>query len=93
MVAMARGLIVGPSMLLLDEPSSGLAPNLIDSVMEKIRIIKDERNIPILLVIQSVDLLKLAKRGYLLTAGKIELEDRVENLKDDTRIEQLYFGG
>jgi len=93
MVAMARGLMVGPSLLLLDEPSSGLAPNLIDSVLKKIRIIKDEKDIPILLVIQSVDLLELAERGYLLSAGKIELEDDVENLKDNKQVQNLYFGG
>jgi branched-chain amino acid transport system ATP-binding protein len=92
MLAIARGLMSQPKLLLLDEPSLGLAPLLVNSIF---RIIKDlrKRGIPILLVEQNVAAaLKIADRAYIMETGKIVLDGRAGTLLGDDEIRRRYLG-
>ncbi|WP_137392379.1 ABC transporter ATP-binding protein [Rhodoligotrophos defluvii] len=92
MLAIARGLMAEPRCLMLDEPSLGLAPIMVDQLADAIRSLH-EAGLTILLVEQRVDLaLRLAQRGYVLETGNIVLEDTAENLLNDTRVKSAYLG-
>lgn len=93
MLAVARALMLDPVMLLLDEPSAGLAPNLVTSVLGKILGI-NSTGVAILLVEQNArEALKLSSWGYILASGNNQLEDRGENLLKNPEIARLYLGG
>lgn len=92
MLAIARALMSRPQLLLLDEPSLGLAPSI---VREIFGIIKQLRNqgVTILLVEQNANLaLQIADRGYVLEAGQITLSGRATDLLADERVRQAYLG-
>jgi branched-chain amino acid transport system ATP-binding protein len=91
MVAIARGLMSGARILLVDEPSIGLAPGLKKGVYEAIRRINQQGGISVLLVEQEIDhALRLAGRVYLLKKGKILFERPVSEL-DVTHVKEAYF--
>ncbi len=93
MLAVARALMLDPVMLLLDEPSAGLAPNLVTSVLGKILGI-NSTGVAILLVEQNTrEALKLSGWGYILASGQNQLEDRGENLLKNPEVARLYLGG
>lgn len=93
MVAMGRALMVRPEILLLDEPSAGLAPDLVDDVFENIHRIADTGT-PILVVEQNAKAaLRNADRGYVLDAGNNRFEGPGEELLLDPEVGQLYLGG
>ena len=92
MLAVARGLMIHPELLLLDEPTAGLAPNLVQIMLEKIREIAFRMGNAVLLVSQTIDSVRLSNRGYLLSAGRIRYEDRTESLLANQEIKDLYFG-
>jgi len=93
MLAVARALMLDPVMLLLDEPSAGLAPNLVTSVLGKILGI-NSTGVAILLVEQNArEALKLSSWGYILASGNNQLEDRGENLLKNPEVARLYLGG
>ena len=93
MLAVARALMLDPVLLLLDEPSAGLAPMMVTSVFEKIMGI-NSTGVAIVLVEQNArQALKLSSRGYVLAAGQNRLEDRGENLLKDPDVAKLYLGG
>lgn len=92
MVAVGRGLLIQPELLLLDEPTAGLQPSLVKMMMGKVEEI-NERGVAVLLVAQTVDALKLAKRAYLLSAGEIVLSGDTEELLNTNKVQDLYFGG
>lgn len=93
MVALAKSLILRPEVLLIDEPSAGLAPKLVESVFEKIAEIR-ERGTSIMLVEQRARrALALADRGYILDTGRNKYEDRGEALLRNPEIGRLYLGG
>jgi branched-chain amino acid transport system ATP-binding protein len=93
MLAIARGLLAGPKMLMLDEPSLGLAPVIRDAIFEVIRQIYRERGITILLVEQNARwALQVARRGYVLENGRIRLEDTGEALAANPHVQRAYLG-
>ena len=93
MLALARALMLDPVLLLLDEPSAGLAPNLVTLVLDKILGI-NRTGVAIVLVEQNAhEALRLSKRGYVLAMGQNQLEDRGEKLLDNPEVARLYLGG
>ncbi len=92
MLALARALMLDPVLLLLDEPSAGLAPNLVTLVLEKILGI-NRTGVALLLVEQNArQALKLSSRGYVLASGQNQLEDRGERLLENPEVARLYLG-
>ena len=93
MLAIARGLASAPRLLMLDEPSMGLAPAVADEIFERIVAIHRERTMSILLVEQRVaEALHFADRGYVLEAGRVILEGDHATLSDDDRVRRAYLG-
>jgi branched-chain amino acid transport system ATP-binding protein len=93
MLAIARGLIAGPQLLMLDEPSLGLAPVLRSSIFEVVREIYREKGITTLLVEQNAKwALQVASRGYILENGKIALEDTGRALYENPHVQRSYLG-
>ena len=92
MVAVGRGLLIEPSVLLLDEPTAGLQPSLVKMMLGKVEEI-NKRGVAVLLVAQTIDALRLAERAYLLSAGEMVLSGTTEDLLDTDRVQDLYFGG
>ena len=94
MLAIARALMGRPQLLLLDEPSLGLAPMIVQQIFEILRQIHHQQQTTILLVEQNAYLaLQLADRGYLLENGKIQLTDTAANLLDNEDVQRVYLGG
>lgn len=92
MLATARALMANPRLLLMDEPSMGLAPILVESVFETIRTI-NKTGTTILLVEQNATVaLKVANRGYVLQTGEIVLKDTAENLRQNEMVQKAYLG-
>ena len=93
MLAMARALMSHPKLLLLDEPSMGLAPIMVERIFEVIRTVANE-GITIFLVEQNVrQALSVATRGYVMDSGRVVLNDTAANLLQDPRVVEAYLGG
>jgi branched-chain amino acid transport system ATP-binding protein len=93
MVAMGRALMSRPTLLMLDEPSMGLAPLMVEKIFDTIRNISSQ-GVSILLVEQNAKLaLEVAQRGYVLESGKITLEDSAANLLGSAAVQRAYLGG
>jgi len=93
MLALSRALMARPQLLLLDEPSLGLAPLVVQLIFRIVRQINDERGTTILLVEQNANLaLKLARRGYILENGRIVLEGAAADLLDNEEVKRAYLG-
>ena len=92
MVAIGRALMARPKLLLLDEPSMGLAPIFVERIFEIIREINSQGT-PILLVEQNALMaLDVASRGYVLETGKIALADDAKSLKQNEQVQKTYLG-
>ncbi len=92
MLATARALMAKPRLLLMDEPSMGLAPILVESVFDTIQEI-NKSGTTILLVEQNATVaLSVADRGYVLQTGEIVLKDTAENLRQDEMVQKAYLG-
>lgn len=92
MLAIGRALMARPRLLLLDEPSMGLAPKLIDHVLAVIRSLKDE-GLTILLVEQNAGAaLAIADRAYVLETGKVALDGNARDIQNDQRVREAYLG-
>ncbi|MDR0432181.1 MAG: ABC transporter ATP-binding protein [Bifidobacteriaceae bacterium] len=92
MLAIARGLMSHPTLLMLDEPSLGLSPNMVDSIFELIENLKG-RGMTILLVEQNAErALQLADRAYLLSTGRLAFGGRPEEMGDLVDIASVYLG-
>ncbi len=93
MLALGRGLVARPRLLLLDEPSLGLAPRLVREMFETIRAI-NAAGTPVLLVEQNAYLaLQVARRGYVLESGRVVLADTAEALARRDDVRAAYLGG
>ncbi|MCH8191945.1 MAG: ABC transporter ATP-binding protein [Chloroflexi bacterium] len=93
MLALARALMLDPTLLLLDEPSAGLAPMMVDDVFDKIAEI-NQMGIAILIVEQKARRsLQQSHRGYVLATGQTRLEDTGERLLANPEVRRLYLGG
>ncbi len=92
MLATGRALMAHPSVLLMDEPSMGLAPVLVDNVFDTIRRLHDEGT-TILLVEQNARMaLQVADRGYVLQSGEVVLSDTAANLRQNEMVQKAYLG-
>ena len=92
MLAMARALMAQPKVLLLDEPSMGLAPVLVDSIFDTIRQLH-ATGTTILLVEQNARMaLQVADRGYVMQTGEVVLSDRADSLRENASVQKAYLG-
>ncbi len=92
MLAIGRALLSRPTMLLLDEPSMGLAPIMVKKIFDTIRAIAAE-GVTILLIEQNAKLaLETANRGYVMESGEITLQGEAKTLLDDPKVRQAYLG-
>jgi branched-chain amino acid transport system ATP-binding protein len=92
MLVICRSLMSNPEMLILDEPSLGLAPIIVEKVLDTVRTINDE-GVTVLLVEQNIhDSLSIADRGYVLEEGSIVLEGKSRELLSNSHIKEVYLG-
>lgn len=93
MLAIARGMMSSPKLIMLDEPSMGLAPRIADMIFERIEEIHAKAKIAILLVEQRVaEALSSCDYGYVLQTGKIALEGSPKELMEDEHVREIYLG-
>jgi len=92
MLATARALMAHPSLMLMDEPSMGLAPILVEAIFDVIKVI-NQKGTTILLVEQNALMaLSVAHRGYVIQTGQIVLQDTAANLKNNEMVQKAYLG-
>jgi branched-chain amino acid transport system ATP-binding protein len=94
MLALGRALMLSPRILLIDEPSVGLAPVLVSRTIDKIKELKDQYNLTVLMAEQNfTQALRIADRGYVIVHGKIEFEGRsADELNNNELIRKFYLG-
>ncbi|MGC1374890.1 MAG: ABC transporter ATP-binding protein [Anaerolineales bacterium] len=92
MLAIGRALMAHPRLLLLDEPSMGLAPILVESIFETIQAINSEGTTVLLVEQNALMALSIAQRGYVLQTGQIVLSDSAEALKKNEEVQKAYLG-
>ena len=92
MLAIGRALMANPKLLLLDEPSMGLAPILVERIYETIEEI-NKQGTTILLVEQNANFaLEVSGRGYVLETGRVAVADESENLRENPEVQKAYLG-
>lgn len=93
MLSLAKALVIDPRMLMLDEPSLGLAPVVIDELFETISRITKETGLTVLIVEQNVDrALTISDRGYVMDVGKLVMEGDAQTLLNNQRVKEVYLG-
>jgi branched-chain amino acid transport system ATP-binding protein len=92
MLAIGRALMAHPRLLLMDEPSMGLAPILVESIFETIQEINKEGTTILLVEQNALMALSIAQRGYVLQTGKIVLQDSAANLQQNETVQKAYLG-
>ncbi|MCJ2531494.1 MAG: ABC transporter ATP-binding protein [Candidatus Thermoplasmatota archaeon] len=93
MVALGKTLMLDPEVMLIDEPSAGLAPNLVEAVLEKIREINEAGTAIVIVEQNARKALSMAHRGYVLDMGETKYEGTGEDLLADPRVGRMYLGG
>ncbi len=92
MLAIARGLMLDPSILMLDEPSMGLAPVLVELIFDIIKTLNDKGKTVLLVEQNALMALSIAHRGYVLQTGEIVVSDTAANLKMNSLVQKAYLG-
>jgi branched-chain amino acid transport system ATP-binding protein len=92
MLAIARGLMLDPSILMLDEPSMGLAPVLVELIFDIIKTLNDKGTTILLVEQNALMALSIAHRGYVLQTGEIVVSDTAANLKMNSLVQKAYLG-
>ncbi len=92
MLAIGRALMTRPSLLLMDEPSMGLAPILVEGIFDTVQQINKEGTTVLLVEQNALMALSIAHRGYVLQSGEIVLSDTAENLKNNATVQKAYLG-
>src|SRR5512135_3130319 len=92
MLAIGRALMAHPRLMLLDEPSMGLAPILVESIFETVRAINEEGTTVLLVEQNALMALSIATRGYVLQTGRIVLQDTAANLQQNEMVQKAYLG-
>lgn len=92
MLAVGRALMVRPRLLLLDEPSFGLAPRIVSEIFQILRKLNRSNNVAILLVEQNATLAHLADHAYLLETGRVVFSGRTADVCRDETIRRSYLG-
>jgi branched-chain amino acid transport system ATP-binding protein len=93
MLAIGRGLMTGPELLMLDEPSLGLAPKVVESVFEQIRLIHESGTTVFLVEQNARRALSIASRAYVLELGQIRHQGSGQELLNDPEVQRAYLGG
>ena len=94
MLAIARALMLRPRLLLMDEPSFGLAPKVVQDIFRIMRRVREEQKVAILLVEQNASLaLELADTDYLLETGRIALAGPAASVRSNEAVRAAYLGG
>jgi branched-chain amino acid transport system ATP-binding protein len=92
MLALGNALILSPKLLLLDEPSLGLAPPLVSEALGRIQQISRDSGVTVLIVEQKVrEVLKIARRVYVLRNGRVSFTGQADDLKDETKLREVYL--
>lgn len=92
MLALAMSLILSPRLILLDEPSLGLAPPLVSEALNRIRALSQDRGVTILIVEQKVrEVLKIAQRVYVVRNGQCSYTGTAESLRNEAALRQVYM--
>ena len=92
MVAFGMALMVEPRVLLLDEPSAGLSPAMVDQMFETVKTV-NAAGIAVLMVEQNaIQALRISDRGYVMAAGQVVLADDAAKLLDNEEVSELYLG-
>lgn len=93
MLAIARSLMAGPKLLILDEPSSGLQPSLVSDLFRRMREIREKEGVSILIAEQNVrQCLRAIDRGYVIENGRVVIEDSAEGLAHSDHVRRSYLG-
>ncbi|MEO7130955.1 MAG: ABC transporter ATP-binding protein [Dermatophilaceae bacterium] len=92
MLAIGRAMIAGPRLLMLDEPSMGLAPLMVAQVMDVVRSINEEGTAVLLIEQNARSALKVASRGYVIDSGQVTIEGSADELRGDPRVVEAYLG-
>ena len=93
MIAVARAMMAKPKMLLLDEPSMGLAPQLVAEIFNIVKELNEKEGVSVLLAEQNTNVaLKNSDHGYIIETGKVMLEGSAKNLLNDDKVKELYLG-
>jgi len=92
MLAIGRALMAHPRLMLLDEPSMGLAPLLVESIFETIKAINKEGTTVLLVEQNALMALSIADRGYVVQTGRIVLQDKAKNLRKNEMVRKAYLG-
>ena len=93
MTAVGRALMANPSVILLDEPSMGLAPQLVEEIFEIVKQLNEKENVTFLLAEQNTNIaLRYAHFGYILENGRVVMEGSAENLRQNEDVKEFYLG-
>jgi branched-chain amino acid transport system ATP-binding protein len=92
MLAIGRALMARPKLLLMDEPSAGVAPQIVDTIFRALGLL-NAQGLTMLIVEQHTSLvLEFAQRGYVLGAGRVQFEGSASSLKDSEELKRIYLG-